>query len=438
MAPSTVGDTSVAHATLESSLGVVGSLRVRAYGSVKHAHLVLRKVDEVEHEDSAGRKHKRAVFSLFAHKIINVKAGKELFLYLHPANGELNERSVAFEGDLMSAEDVTLTETTAKETPAPPEKVEKAEKIDEVKVVEEVKPVEMVKVVEVPTAIALEQTLPPKMRKLWAKKAMQSVRSNEPGASYWLILKRNLTLAEHLVWSAYPLMMSEHRPSRILMSTGVQAQPSTSSAAIQAMPSSSSRSAQTHTSSMAHVNVQTSPPPSPVPRVEASAQTIPARDRSPRKRFLPHARESSSMESSQTRIDRDDKKEGESQATSSASVSCTKNDINLRPRSLSPMDMDSPLTSAVTTPSSSPRCPPLSSLPSQNAKLSPHSMVEEAPKAKDLVKVTLNGSTHERDSPFKTKNMHELDGCLGQLNIPTAPKAMKLASVATGTCDDSP
>lgn len=91
----------VATSSLNSALAIKGPLRVRPYGNVKHAHVILRKVDEEEYEDERGHKRTRGVFSLFAHKLINVKPGKELFMYLHPVGGELEERVVALEADLL-------------------------------------------------------------------------------------------------------------------------------------------------------------------------------------------------------------------------------------------------------------------------------------------------------------------------------------------------
>ena len=202
MAQAAADDPNTAPPTLEGSLGVVGPLRVRSYGNVKHAHVVLRKVDEVEYEDNSGRKRKRGVFSLFAHKIINVKAGKELFLYLHPVNGELQERSVALEGDLLSAEELTSSETTAKDSSLPLDVEDKvaAKSLErsEQKAVEKSVLKEAVKRVEdtestdvemkgVPT-VQREQVLPPKMRKLWARKSMQALKANEPGAFFVFLL----------------------------------------------------------------------------------------------------------------------------------------------------------------------------------------------------------------------------------------------------------
>lgn len=132
--------------TVSSSLGIKGSLRVRAYGNVKHAHVVLRKVEEEEFEDSHGKMRRRAVFSVFAHKLINVKAGKELYLYLHPANGTLHEVPIAFEGEVLDED-----EEVAEEQDAPPAPVLAEKKVEE-------------------AVQQQQQAMPPKMRKLWAKR----------------------------------------------------------------------------------------------------------------------------------------------------------------------------------------------------------------------------------------------------------------------------
>lgn len=223
MAPAAVDDQNVPPPTLETSLGVVGSLRVRAYGNVKHAHLILKKVDEEEFEDSSGRKRKRGVFSLFAQKLINVKAGKELFLYLQPANGDVQERCIALEGELLSADDVTGTETTVKDTPAPAEKMDidaraeekigkkTSEKVGRKETVEKVglKAAESAmsidtKLEEPALVPAREQVLPPKMRKLWSRKSMPYALDplNELGACYIFVMSD--TPFDHCISSHIP------------------------------------------------------------------------------------------------------------------------------------------------------------------------------------------------------------------------------------------
>ena len=106
----------VASKSLDSALRIKGPVRVRPYGNVKHAHVILRKVDEEEYEDEEGRKKKRGVFSLFAHKLINVKPGKELFMYLHPVGDDLEERVVAFEADIPAEDEKETPEPTQTQT----------------------------------------------------------------------------------------------------------------------------------------------------------------------------------------------------------------------------------------------------------------------------------------------------------------------------------
>lgn len=55
-----------------------GQVRIRPYksGSVKHAHVVLKKVGEEAYEDPKGRKRTRGVYSFFAAKVINCKPGE--------------------------------------------------------------------------------------------------------------------------------------------------------------------------------------------------------------------------------------------------------------------------------------------------------------------------------------------------------------------------
>ena len=127
--------------SIEEALRIKGPLRVRPNGIVKHAHVVLRKVGEEEYVDEHGRKKIRGVFSLFAHKNFSVKTGKELFLYLHPVDGKLDDRVVAFEADIDRDEAISEDRTSILE-PA---------RTDE-------------------TVVHSEPVLPPRMRKQWAGK----------------------------------------------------------------------------------------------------------------------------------------------------------------------------------------------------------------------------------------------------------------------------
>lgn len=149
------------HDSLSSRLGVKDPLTIRPYGTAKHAHLVLRKVDEESYEDAQGRKVTRAIFSIFAHKPMNVKAGKELFLYLHPVNGALVEQCIAFEGALPGPE----AEETGKQTAPIPQSMAS------------------------PTNITLapthEHVVPPKMRKQWARNPELSKVNSEFKGKLW-------------------------------------------------------------------------------------------------------------------------------------------------------------------------------------------------------------------------------------------------------------
>ena len=131
-----------ADSTFEDALGVKGRLRVRPYGNVKHAHVVLRKVKEEEYVDEQGKKQKRAIFSLFAHKLINVKPGKELFLYVHPAGKELQERVVALEADMVMPDEAEQEQVESMKSEA--------------------------------ALVQPEQLLPPRMRKNWTKRPSTS------------------------------------------------------------------------------------------------------------------------------------------------------------------------------------------------------------------------------------------------------------------------
>lgn len=134
------------HESLSSKLGLRGPITIRPYGTAKHAHLVLRKVDEESFEDALGRKITRAVFSIFAHKPMNVKAGKELFLYLHPVNGALAEQCIAIQG-LLSGPEVEDSDIQAAAQPITEEPSLSSS----------------------PVLSSYEHVVPPKMRKQWAR-----------------------------------------------------------------------------------------------------------------------------------------------------------------------------------------------------------------------------------------------------------------------------
>ncbi|KAL5512062.1 hypothetical protein ACEPAH_5281 [Sanghuangporus vaninii] len=134
---------------LESVLRA-GQVRIRPYksGSVKHAHIVLKKVGEEAYEDSKGRRCTRGVYSFFASKVINCKPGKEIFFAV---DDYLEERVVTFEADLHHPDDTdndVLTSAKSEETLVHHE--------------------------------SQSRSLPPKMRKMWARKEMVAVKQDIP------------------------------------------------------------------------------------------------------------------------------------------------------------------------------------------------------------------------------------------------------------------
>ncbi|KAL5490716.1 hypothetical protein ACEPAI_5550 [Sanghuangporus weigelae] len=134
---------------LESVLRA-GQVRIRPYksGSVKHAHIVLKKVGDEVYEDSKGRRRTRGVYSFFASKVINCKPGKEIFFAI---DDYLEERVVTFEADLHHPDDAdndVLTSAKSEETLVHHE--------------------------------SQSRSLPPKMRKMWARKEMVAVKQDTP------------------------------------------------------------------------------------------------------------------------------------------------------------------------------------------------------------------------------------------------------------------
>ncbi|KAI0792740.1 hypothetical protein C8Q75DRAFT_579545 [Abortiporus biennis] len=128
--------------TVASILGIKGPLRFRSHGSTQKAHVVLRQVDLSDDSDDEGEPKQALYFSLFAQKRIEVKPGKEILLAVATPDGRFIESPVIFTGDLVD------------KTPPP-----KEEPVKEV-------PVQVVKTPEPP---APTYTLPPKMRKSWAR-----------------------------------------------------------------------------------------------------------------------------------------------------------------------------------------------------------------------------------------------------------------------------
>ncbi|OCB91301.1 hypothetical protein A7U60_g1468 [Sanghuangporus baumii] len=163
---------------LESVLRA-GQVRIRPYksGSVKHAHIVLKKVGEEAYEDSNGRRRTRGVYSFFASKVINCKPGKEIFFAI---DDYLEERVVTFEADLHHPDDTdndVLTSAKSEETLVHHE--------------------------------SQSRSLPPKMRKMWARKETIAVKQDIP-----------------------------HRAIQEKTTIGVQASPMSESVSVQTSPTS--------------------------------------------------------------------------------------------------------------------------------------------------------------------------------------------------------
>lgn len=90
--------------TIASILGLSGPLRFRLHGSSQKAHIVLRRVqvpeDSGEDDKSIPGAPTTAFYSLFAHKRIEVKPGKEILLAIE---GEFNDRAILIGGNLLGS-----------------------------------------------------------------------------------------------------------------------------------------------------------------------------------------------------------------------------------------------------------------------------------------------------------------------------------------------
>ncbi|THH21090.1 hypothetical protein EW146_g386 [Bondarzewia mesenterica] len=128
--------------TAASILGIKGHLRLRPHGSTQKAHIVLRRVELDDDSGDEGDEKKVAYFSLFAHKRIEVKPGKEILLTV--ADGPFKDKAIMFEGDF-------------------PSPLASSDEEDETQVAEDDEDL-------MPT----EHLIPPKMRKPWIKRVEES------------------------------------------------------------------------------------------------------------------------------------------------------------------------------------------------------------------------------------------------------------------------
>lgn len=129
-------------AAVASILGVKG-LRFRPHGSSQKAHVVLRRVVEEDDSSDDGRVTRVVRFSLFAHKRIEVKPGKEILLTVATQDGSFKDTAVVFEGDLPGDESDSVEEDI---TPAVKEEEEEM------------------------YYPPLGHAIPPKMRRAWTKR----------------------------------------------------------------------------------------------------------------------------------------------------------------------------------------------------------------------------------------------------------------------------
>jgi hypothetical protein len=128
---------------LTSVLGIKGPLRYRPHHYTQRAHVILRRVEFSDDSSDEGEDNGIVYFSLFAHKRIDVKPGKEILLTV--ADGKLKDKPILlqgvradFEDSKEEGEDSEVVDVP-KEEPAPP--------------------------VPAPTPV-----VPPKMRRAWTKK----------------------------------------------------------------------------------------------------------------------------------------------------------------------------------------------------------------------------------------------------------------------------
>lgn len=145
-------DANVMILSAASVLGVKGPLRFRPHGSTQKPHVILRRV--VTPDDSNGDSQPTHIvrFSLFAHKRIEVKPGKEILLSVASVNGQFENQPIVFEADARDSSDAEGT-TKKPKTEAPPTPV-------------------------------LKPAMPPRMRKGWIKR--KEDENQDIGASLYI------------------------------------------------------------------------------------------------------------------------------------------------------------------------------------------------------------------------------------------------------------
>lgn len=111
--------------TVASILGIKGPLRFRPHKSSQKAHVILRRVELSDDSSDDGEVDNVVCFSLFAHKRIEVKPGKELLLTVASSDERFKDRALMFEANPSSSaetsdaeEDVEEDTHVAEEEPA--------------------------------------------------------------------------------------------------------------------------------------------------------------------------------------------------------------------------------------------------------------------------------------------------------------------------------
>jgi len=130
---------------VSSILGVKGPLRFRPHHYTQRAHVCLRRVEISDDSSDEGEDNGVVYFSLFAHKRIDVKPGKEILLTV--ANGHFKDKPILLQG--IRADFNESDEGEGAE--------------DAVDVRE-----------EKPASPAPAPVIPPKMRKGWTRKAEEA------------------------------------------------------------------------------------------------------------------------------------------------------------------------------------------------------------------------------------------------------------------------
>lgn len=204
-----------AEPTVASILGLSGPVRFRLHGSGQKAHLVLRRVQVAEGSNDDGKgilgAPKTAFYSLFAHKRIEVKPGKEILLAVE---GEFEDRPILIGGDILGSSLISGVQSVLRDNR------EAGTRLDDKMQVE---------VTAVPDDDEKEQeiiTMPPKMRKSWMR-GRQSLPSPDVHSESCTSFARN---------QIQMIQIASRQLSPMREDVGVQAQPEYASVLVETIP----------------------------------------------------------------------------------------------------------------------------------------------------------------------------------------------------------